>query len=195
MNLKVKVDGDYGPATKRAVGAAQVELRLPGTGVADGATVTAIEAADPIPKGARELATAKDLRKEGDPQVKLGTRIQQVGAGALSVMGTGQAYLATASDTVSQVKGAKETVTGIVGEIYADLATAWIVAHWPLLVGAGAAVAMVTLGGYVVSCAVVAYGGKPRPTTKLTGKGIAHYARELGVRPPGGPAQALLPGF
>lgn len=39
------------------------------------------------------------------------------------------------------------------------------------------------------------FGGKQRPTTKLTGRGIVHYARELGVRPPGAPAQALLPGF
>jgi prophage antirepressor-like protein len=39
------------------------------------------------------------------------------------------------------------------------------------------------------------HGGKPRPTTKLTGKGIVFYARELGVRPPGAPAQALLPGL
>lgn len=39
------------------------------------------------------------------------------------------------------------------------------------------------------------FGGKPRPTTKLTGKGVVHYARELGVRPPGPSAQALLPGL
>lgn len=39
------------------------------------------------------------------------------------------------------------------------------------------------------------YGGKPRPTTKLTGKGVVHYARLLGVKPPAAPAQALLPGF
>lgn len=39
------------------------------------------------------------------------------------------------------------------------------------------------------------FGGKPRPTTKVTGRGIVHYARELGVKPPGAPAQALLPGF
>ncbi|WP_264048947.1 hypothetical protein [Methylobacterium flocculans] len=37
--------------------------------------------------------------------------------------------------------------------------------------------------------------GKPRPTTKLTGKGIVHYARELGVRPPAISKQGLLPGF
>lgn len=157
LGIKVLENGDYGPAMKRAVGAAQVELGLTGTGVADPATVAAIEGAELIPKGARELVTAKDLRADGDPQVKLGTRIQQVGAGALGLMGTGQAYLATASDTVEQVKGAKETVTTIVGDTYADMATAWVVAHWPLLVGAGAAVAMVTMGGYVVSCAVVAH--------------------------------------
>lgn len=39
------------------------------------------------------------------------------------------------------------------------------------------------------------HGGKPRPTTKLTGKGMVFYARELGVRPPGPPPQALLPGL
>lgn len=39
------------------------------------------------------------------------------------------------------------------------------------------------------------HGGKPRPATKLTGKGIVHYARELGVRPPQASPQGLLPGF
>lgn len=39
------------------------------------------------------------------------------------------------------------------------------------------------------------FGGKPRPMTKVTGKGIVHYARALGVRPPQQPPQALLPGF
>ncbi len=39
------------------------------------------------------------------------------------------------------------------------------------------------------------HGGKPRPTTKLTGKGMVHYAKELGVRPPGPASQGLLPGL
>ena len=40
------------------------------------------------------------------------------------------------------------------------------------------------------------YGGEPRPITKLTGKGLVHYARKLDVRPPGPvPPQGLLPGF
>lgn len=39
------------------------------------------------------------------------------------------------------------------------------------------------------------HGGKPRPTTKVTGKGMVHYAKELGVRPPGPPSHALLPGL
>jgi phage antirepressor YoqD-like protein len=39
------------------------------------------------------------------------------------------------------------------------------------------------------------FGGKQRPTMKLTGRGIVHYAREFGVCPPGAPAQALLPGL
>ncbi|MBE7197322.1 MAG: phage antirepressor KilAC domain-containing protein [Parafilimonas terrae] len=39
------------------------------------------------------------------------------------------------------------------------------------------------------------HGGKPRPTTKITGRGMVYYAKALGVRPPGAPAQALLPGL
>jgi prophage antirepressor-like protein/phage antirepressor YoqD-like protein len=39
------------------------------------------------------------------------------------------------------------------------------------------------------------HGGKPRPTTKITGKGILHYARALNVRPPQVSPQGLLPGF
>ncbi|GJD87119.1 hypothetical protein BHAOGJBA_0619 [Methylobacterium hispanicum] len=39
------------------------------------------------------------------------------------------------------------------------------------------------------------YGGKPRPVTKITGKGVVHYAKLLGVKPPSAPAQGLLPGL
>ncbi|MFH6786649.1 phage antirepressor [Methylobacterium sp. MA0201] len=39
------------------------------------------------------------------------------------------------------------------------------------------------------------HGGKPRPVTRLTGKGIVFYAKELGVKPPAPPSQGLLPGF
>lgn len=39
------------------------------------------------------------------------------------------------------------------------------------------------------------HGGKPRPTTKITGKGIVFYAKALGVRPPAPSAQRLLPGI
>lgn len=38
-------------------------------------------------------------------------------------------------------------------------------------------------------------GGKPRPKTRVTGKGIVFYAKALGVRPPGPPSQAFLPGL
>ena len=41
----------------------------------------------------------------------------------------------------------------------------------------------------------VVHGGSPRPTTKMTGKGMVHYSRALGVKPPGQPTQAVLPGF
>ena len=40
-----------------------------------------------------------------------------------------------------------------------------------------------------------AYGGSPRPTTHVTGKGIALYARLLGVKAPELPRQASLPGI
>ena len=39
------------------------------------------------------------------------------------------------------------------------------------------------------------FGGKQRPTTRLTGRGIVFYAKALGVRPPQVSPQALLPGF
>ncbi|MCJ2040949.1 phage regulatory protein/antirepressor Ant [Methylobacterium sp. J-059] len=39
------------------------------------------------------------------------------------------------------------------------------------------------------------FGDNNRPTTRLTGKGIVHYAHALGVRPPQAPSQALLPGI
>lgn len=39
------------------------------------------------------------------------------------------------------------------------------------------------------------FGGKPRPVTRLTGKGVVHYAKILGVRPPEPPRQGALPGI
>lgn len=39
------------------------------------------------------------------------------------------------------------------------------------------------------------HGGKPRPETRVIGKGIVFYAKALGVRPPGPPSQAPLPGL
>lgn len=42
------------------------------------------------------------------------------------------------------------------------------------------------------------FGGKPRPVTRLTGKGMVFYAGKLGVKPPVGPPpspQGLLPGL
>lgn len=41
---------------------------------------------------------------------------------------------------------------------------------------------------------LIDYGGKPQ-MTKMTGKGITHYAKALGVRPPHRSMQGLLPGF
>ncbi|GJD97451.1 phage antirepressor [Methylobacterium iners] len=39
------------------------------------------------------------------------------------------------------------------------------------------------------------HGGKPRPTTKVTAKGIVHYAKVLGIKAPELPRQGYLPGL
>ncbi|GEL42908.1 hypothetical protein MEX01_34990 [Methylorubrum extorquens] len=39
------------------------------------------------------------------------------------------------------------------------------------------------------------YGSTPKPVTQVTGKGVVHYARLLGVKPPALSRQGKLPGF
>lgn len=61
---QVRVDMDFGPATRRAVAAAQVDFGLAGDGIATIEFVQRLETSEPIAKGARELATVKDLKNE-----------------------------------------------------------------------------------------------------------------------------------
>lgn len=84
-------DGDYGPTTRRQVGAFQLDHNLTSTGEADPATIAALEAAEPIALGAREVVTAADVKK--DPVVKSAGVVEKAG---LAVTATG--VVATLSD-------------------------------------------------------------------------------------------------
>jgi hypothetical protein len=59
----VKADQIFGPATRRAVAAAQVELGMVGDGVATSDFVSKLEAAQPLAKGEREVASKKEVKE------------------------------------------------------------------------------------------------------------------------------------
>jgi peptidoglycan hydrolase-like protein with peptidoglycan-binding domain len=103
----VKVDRDYGPATKRAVSAAQVDLGLIGTGVADHDFVLKLEASEPIVQGARALATSDDLKAEGSSTIEAAQDLKKV-AGGLA----GGAVVADQSGLLDQASSLFETVKG-----------------------------------------------------------------------------------
>lgn len=70
VGYPVKIDGDYGPSTRRAVTAFQLDHGLTVDGVAGPQTIEAIEKASPVAAGAREFATTRDLREEGSSIVR-----------------------------------------------------------------------------------------------------------------------------
>lgn len=163
FGIPLKADAAFGPATRRAVAAAQVELGQTGTGIADMAFITAIEAAPAISRGAREVASKKEVKQVSQP-ARYGDNLATAGKVGLGVVGTYQAYAATATETASQVqsgveqaRAAKETVTAIVGEGFMSTAGVWLVAHWQAVALAAVCATAVIVGGRLLRCAVANY--------------------------------------
>lgn len=163
FGIPLKADAAFGPATRRAVAAAQVELGMPGTGVADPPFILALEAAEPISKGAREVASKKEVKEVSQP-ARIGDNIATAGKVGLGTVATYQAYASTVSDTASQVqagvdqaKAAKDTVTSIVGEGFMSSVGVWVVGHWQAIAIAAACATAVYVGSRLVRCAVANY--------------------------------------
>ncbi|MCJ2035526.1 N-acetylmuramidase domain-containing protein [Methylobacterium sp. J-068] len=163
FGIPLKADAAFGPATRRAVAAAQVELGQTGTGIADMTFVTAIEAAPAISRGACEVASKKEIKEASQP-ARIGDNIKVAGQVGLGTVATYQAYASTVTDTASQVqssvdqaRAAKETVTSIVGEGFMSTAGIWVVAHWQAIALAAACATAVYVGSQLVRCAVANY--------------------------------------
>lgn len=163
FGVQVKPDGDFGTATRRAVAAAQVELGLTGTGVADPAFVAALEGSAPIARGAREVAGKKEV-KEVSFAARVGDVSRKAGAGGLGVVGVYQTYAATVQGTADQVragidqaKAARDSVVGIVGDGLAATVGGWMVEHWQALAIAGVSATGVVVGGALLGSAIRAY--------------------------------------
>ncbi|WP_267358504.1 MULTISPECIES: N-acetylmuramidase domain-containing protein [unclassified Methylobacterium] len=79
----VKADSIYGPATRRAVGAAQVELGLTGDGVATSDFVAKLEAAPALAKGEREVAPKSEVKEVSSLRAPATTSRRSVGSVSL----------------------------------------------------------------------------------------------------------------
>lgn len=163
FGIPLKTDAAFGPATRRAVAAAQVELGQTGTGIADMAFVTAIEAAAPISLGAREVASKKEVKEASQP-ARYGDNLATAGKIGLGTVATYQTYAATATETASQVqsgveqaRAVKETVTSVVGEGFMSSVGVWVVGHWQAIAIAAACATAVYVGSRLVRCAVANY--------------------------------------
>ena len=89
LDYHVKVDSDFGPATRRAVVAFQVDHGLKTDGMVGPNTQSALEVAVPINQqlgNDRESLTVKDLRKAGSQTVKKADWLTRIGG---MVFGTG----------------------------------------------------------------------------------------------------------
>ncbi|WP_150526262.1 N-acetylmuramidase domain-containing protein [Roseibium sediminis] len=93
LGYHLKVDGDFGPATRRQVVAFQVDHGLAAEGIVDPQTVEALETALPInlqPGGTRENLTVKDLRQAGSKTIRQADNLTLIGVGAASIGGVAE---------------------------------------------------------------------------------------------------------
>ncbi len=160
FGIALKPDGKYGPATRRAVAAAQVELGQPGDGVASPAFVAALEAAPTIAKGAREVASKSEV-KQVSVTARIGDRLRKLGwggaGGATGYVALFNDKASTVRDGIDQARSAKETVTSLVGDGATATATAWLAEHWQALALAGGCATVAVIGGTILKASVEAY--------------------------------------
>ena len=129
--LPTVADGIYGPKTAMNVAAFQVANGLPPTnGIADAATVDAVigATADPIPQGAREVATAEDLKPRSETIQKASTLnvggIVTAGAGGVTTVGGVVSAVTSSDGTTDAAATATQAVVGAHGQVDAALARA-----------------------------------------------------------------------
>ncbi len=156
FGVTVKTDGVYDPATRRAVASAQVELGQTGNGVADPAFITKLEAAEPISKGAREVAGKAEV-KEVSFAARAGDNLRKAGAAGLASVTAYQGYAATVQSGVDQLRSARDSVKDIVGDGAQATVAAWVVEHWQALALAGGCATAVVLGGSLLGSAIRSY--------------------------------------
>lgn len=117
LGYHLKVDGDFGPATRRQVVAFQIDGGLQPDGVVGPNTEKALDLAVPInqqPGNSRTELTVKELRKSGSKTIKQADRVTAVG---VTAVGTGT--IAKTLETFAGEGGAAglETLKGVSGLI------------------------------------------------------------------------------
>ncbi|RYC29017.1 DUF3380 domain-containing protein [Lichenibacterium minor] len=119
--LPTVVDGIYGPKTAMNVAAFQLAHGMPSTqGIADQATLDAIvnADADPIPQGAREVATAESLKPRSETiqaasKLNVGGLVTAGIGTVTTVGGTVQAVSSSVSSTHDQVNAALDKADAV----------------------------------------------------------------------------------
>lgn len=146
LNYNVQADGDFGPATRRAVVAFQVDHSLKPDGVVGPATEKALELAAPINQqlgGGRDQLRVKDLRKNGSQTVKKADWLTRLGqlltGGGASAITLDQASngglldgLGQASSLLQSVRDQVQPVLSMIGDN-----------KWLVLICVGMAVIMI----------------------------------------------------
>lgn len=117
---QVRTDSDFGPATRRAVAAAQVDFGLAGDGIATIEFIQRLEASEPIARGARELATVKDLKNESAAvdladKAKKGVVVAGGGVAAadqVGILDQASGLIDVAKTQLDKLDGVKATLIG-----------------------------------------------------------------------------------
>ncbi|WP_395173937.1 N-acetylmuramidase domain-containing protein [Roseibium alexandrii] len=149
LGYVVRPDGDFGPATKRAVITFQADHGLLVDGVAGPKTEAMLEKAVPMseqPGGARQGLRVKDLRKQGSRTVKNADWLSRIG---MALFGTGAAATGLEDQQggfldglLSQLPGGLDMLQTLRADLQPllDLVTA---NKWLALVAAGLAVVVI----------------------------------------------------
>lgn len=133
LGYPVKVDRDFGEATRRAVVAFQVDNGLADIdGVVGPKTQAALDVAASAVAPARATATVADLREEGSPIVKQADKAGNLGV--LGLVGAGVSAVSQAGildkvkETADSVSGLGPIIEPITGLLHVAAANFWLLA-------------------------------------------------------------------